>query len=186
MFDLNQLAAPLIPHFETVRDTCEQWGHRICAQLDGIHDALLDEGIDERRARISVNLTPGMARLPIGEIGVGEAWQLENYSLNLSAVGPFVIRADDEPVFARTPTTPQAGGFGENLIVPGRATLTIESPGAGAGRMYLQFQRRVPRPVRARRYGGGQQEVTPASPRTLAPLNQHVPAYPLDTHLVRR
>lgn len=182
---LNDLLSPLIPHIQSAADVCNQWAERICARLDGIHMAVLSEDFEENRQRILTNLSPTAGRSVVGEVPGGEEWLLENWSVNLTAAGPFIIRSDDEPIFAKTPAAAQDSGGGNGLLVSGRTTLTVESVGASAGRVYLQWRRRLPTPINPRRFGAGHQDPIPQMQRVLSPPNEHNPAFPLDKTLTR-
>jgi hypothetical protein len=183
MFNLSELLAPLVPHIESARDACEQWGQVIVARLDAIHHAVLAEDFDEMRQRLPVTIGPTTGRMVVAEIPVGHEWMLENWAANLTTAGAFIVRAGDQFVFGKTPVAVDSGG-GNDLIVSGRATITIESVGATAGTVYLQFSRRLPG-AKPRRFGGGMTDVTPRSPRVLAPPNEHMPAYPVGKILTR-
>lgn len=187
MFDVQTFLAPLAPHIETVRDTCNQWGEAIVTRLDAIHYAVLADDIEEARQRVSVGISPADGRKVIAEVPGGHDWLLESWFANLTTPGAFIIRNGDEPVFGKTLTGNVDSGGGNDLTFIGRTTMTIEAPVA-VGRVYLTFRRRLPGVGRARRFGGGSQDVYPASPRVLSPPNEHQPAYPLDPdrNLVRQ
>lgn len=182
---LDPYVQQLIPHWETARDMMTAKADQIIAGLEQIHRDLYEREFTELRERWTHTYTAGEFNTLIAEVPAAEEWELEVIAVNPSANGAFIIRNNSHLIFAGNVTNPDSFGAGCGLIIQGRATITFDSPGAGAGEFFVQFKRLQP-PHALRRFGGGQTGEPVSPSRTPLPPAPHAPTWQTGKQLTRQ